>query len=154
MPGYTTIDPDTGLSEHDAARAAALANRITAIDGDDEREQWAREGDYDNPRYDTYEPDPCDTCDGTGHDPHAVGPFHPDLRWPSCPAAHCEDGYDMRYVRDREKQDRERAAAREIELDWLHEQLTRLGARIMRPYEHWNEEERYMQYMESDRWGE
>lgn len=32
----------------------------------------------------------------------------------------------------------------------LHEQ----GARMMRPYEHWNEDERYMQYMECDRFGE
>jgi hypothetical protein len=31
--------------------------------------------------------------------------------------------------------------------------LAQHGARMMRPYEHWNEDERYMQYMESDRFG-
>lgn len=33
----------------------------------------------------------------------------------------------------------------------LEEQLDRLGARMMRPYEHWNEEERLMEYLERDR---
>ena len=34
--------------------------------------------------------------------------------------------------------------------DAIHEQ----GARLMRPYEHWNEDEAYMQYMECDRFGD
>jgi hypothetical protein len=31
----------------------------------------------------------------------------------------------------------------------IEELLHELGARMMRPYEHWNEEERYMEYMET-----
>lgn len=31
----------------------------------------------------------------------------------------------------------------------IEELLGELGARMMRPYEHWNEEERYMEYMET-----
>lgn len=30
--------------------------------------------------------------------------------------------------------------------------LDTLGARLARPYEHWNEEEKLMQYLEEDRW--
>lgn len=30
--------------------------------------------------------------------------------------------------------------------------LAAVGARLARPYEHWNEEERMMQYLEEDRW--
>jgi len=34
----------------------------------------------------------------------------------------------------------------------LEQVLRQLGARMMRPYEHWNEDERRMQYLEEDRW--
>lgn len=34
-------------------------------------------------------------------------------------------------------------------LDALEQGMRALGARLMRPYEHWNEEERYMEYMET-----
>jgi hypothetical protein len=30
--------------------------------------------------------------------------------------------------------------------------LAAVGARLARPYEHWNEEERMVQYLEEDRW--
>lgn len=33
----------------------------------------------------------------------------------------------------------------------LEEQLDKLGARMCRPYEHWNEAERLMEYLERDR---
>jgi regulator of protease activity HflC (stomatin/prohibitin superfamily) len=34
-------------------------------------------------------------------------------------------------------------------LEVIEELLSELGARMMRPYEHWNEEEKYMEYMET-----
>lgn len=34
---------------------------------------------------------------------------------------------------------------------WAEEGLAELGARMMRPYEHWNEDEAYMRYMEEPR---
>lgn len=34
-------------------------------------------------------------------------------------------------------------------LDVIEELLGELGARMMRPYEHWNEDEKYMEYMET-----
>lgn len=36
-----------------------------------------------------------------------------------------------------------------IRMEVIEELLARLGARMMRPYEHWNEDERYMEYMEN-----
>lgn len=37
------------------------------------------------------------------------------------------------------------------EREAIEEMMGELGARMMRPYEHWNEEEAYMQYMENRR---
>lgn len=34
-------------------------------------------------------------------------------------------------------------------LEVIEELLGKLGARMMRPYEHWNEDEKYMEYMEN-----
>ncbi len=44
-----------------------------------------------------------------------------------------------------------RAARHDAEVRVIEEALARLGARMMRPYEHWNEDEAYMAYAERDR---
>lgn len=44
---------------------------------------------------------------------------------------------------------RERENEPYIRLEVIEELLGELGARMMRPYEHWNEDERYMEYMEN-----
>lgn len=36
-------------------------------------------------------------------------------------------------------------------LQTIEDMLAEYGARLMRPYEHWNEEEQYREYMERDR---
>ena len=36
-----------------------------------------------------------------------------------------------------------------IRMEVIEELLSQLGARMMRPYEHWNEDEKYMEYMEN-----
>jgi hypothetical protein len=36
-----------------------------------------------------------------------------------------------------------------LRMEVIEELLADLGARMMRPYEHWNEDERYMEYMEN-----
>lgn len=36
-----------------------------------------------------------------------------------------------------------------VQMEHIEERLHELGARMMRPYEHWNEEEKYMEYMEN-----
>lgn len=53
-----------------------------------------------------------------------------------------------------EQQDRTRREQQRMRLVIVEELLARHGARMMRPYEHWNEDERYMQYMECDRFGD
>lgn len=71
--------------------------------------------------------------------------------------ARYEDGGDYLEFED-EAEERQynaqrkiREQRRDMELDSLHAMLQERGARMMRPYEHWNEDERYMEYMERDR---
>ena len=52
-----------------------------------------------------------------------------------------EDAYYAE-VKKRKHEDHER-------IEVIEELLNGLGARMMRPYEHWNEEEKYMEYMET-----
>lgn len=51
-----------------------------------------------------------------------------------------EDYWDQ--VRAKENEDY-------LRLQVIEEMLSELGVRMMRPYEHWNEEEAYMEYMEN-----
>lgn len=44
----------------------------------------------------------------------------------------------------------ELSAAEEVEIEIVEGMLEKLGARMMRPYEHWNEDERIMQYLEGE----
>ena len=37
----------------------------------------------------------------------------------------------------------------DLDLELVEDKLAAIGARMMRPYEHFNEEERYMEYMET-----
>lgn len=38
-----------------------------------------------------------------------------------------------------------------LRLEGIESELSHFGARMMRPYEHWNEDEKYMEYMERER---
>jgi len=44
-----------------------------------------------------------------------------------------------------------KAAQEDAKVQVLEEALARLGARLARNYEHWNEDEKYMEYMERER---
>lgn len=60
----------------------------------------------------------------------------------------------IRAIRDKvrddfEKEIRLREEKDHMRLEVIQGLLSDLGARMMRPYEHWNEEERYMEYMEN-----
>ena len=71
-----------------------------------------------------------------------------------------EDGINDRDFEDEGEEfaaremDRLRVAQHETQLSAIEEMMATHGARIMRAYEHWNEDERYMQYMECDRFGD
>lgn len=60
----------------------------------------------------------------------------------------CDDETTMSVVTARK---RVQAMREQAEEDAIEAKLAELGARIMRPYEHWNEDEAYMQYSERDR---
>lgn len=53
--------------------------------------------------------------------------------------------------REHQAQQQKAQAARDAEIDVIEGMLHALGARMMRPYEHWNEDERYMEWQERDR---
>ena len=50
---------------------------------------------------------------------------------------------------DFEREQRQRFELHQLRLECIEVQLEHFGARMMRPYEHWNEDERLMEYMES-----
>ena len=62
--------------------------------------------------------------------------------WPKQPCAECKAAA---------KAERAREAVREVRLEVIEGMLEKYGARMMRPYEHWNEDERWMEYQERDR---
>ena len=70
--------------------------------------------------------------------------------------ADIEDGNDYdfdeeeSYTRaDWEREQREHFETVQARLEVIETLLERYGARMMRPYEHWNEDERYMEYQET-----
>jgi hypothetical protein len=52
---------------------------------------------------------------------------------------------------DWERERRKRSDLQQLRVEGIEAQLAHFGARMMRPYEHWNEDERYMEYAERDR---
>lgn len=71
-----------------------------------------------------------------------------------CSNPNCEDGYDMADARESERARAVAEAERALEMELVEDKLALIGARPMRPYEHWNEDEQYMQYMEEGRFGD
>jgi hypothetical protein len=122
---WTWIEEDNERPEEEIDRLTprlnALAEEWSAITQEIENESFRRQADLED-GYD-YEPD-CDSEDCTRRHPCA----------------------ECREVLQAVQQGRE---AKEVKLEIIEEMLARLGARMMRPYEHWNEEERYMEYQES-----
>jgi hypothetical protein len=68
---------------------------------------------------------------------------------PDCDFEYCSRRHPCAECREELQADQQRREAREVKLEIIEEMLARLGARMMRPYEHWNEDERYMEYQES-----
>jgi N-acyl-D-aspartate/D-glutamate deacylase len=78
--------------------------------------------------------------------------------------ADIEDGWNDRDYDDYEQSEAEMYRDQQVEalhdrqhavqVDTIETALAEHGARMMRPYEHWNEDEHYMQYMECDRFGD
>jgi len=155
---YTWLD-DREHTDEDDARASALARRWSVLHDDAEQRYFSRLSDIENGRCNEYEPDYCEVCGGEcflgvegrwgGCD--AACPLN--LVGISCPNPTCEDGYEVGPVREAEQRQAAARADRELEREIIEEKLARLGARMMRPYEHWNEDEQYMQDIEEGRFG-
>ena len=158
--GYAWLDESIERSEQDEARAKALARRWSDLHNEDEYRRFARQADYEDGRDCGWEPDLCGECGGDqflgldGPRSRRYGTLNNLQDWQvgiKCPNPNCEDGYDMGPIREVEKCQREKEAERQLEIEIVEEKLERMGARMMRPYEHWNEDERYMEYQERDR---
>jgi hypothetical protein len=126
MPGWTWIDDEVSEEQIDSLTPTlnALANEWTAITREIEQEGWTRQARIEDGDYD--EPD-CDEEDCSHRNP----------------CAFCKSITEG-------KQQRE--ANRDVKLEIIEGLLEKYGARMMRPYEHWNEDERYMEYQERDRY--
>ena len=131
MTNYTTIDDNVELSDQDQAKATALANKWSIIQSNKEQKRFRREFDEEyETDFDPYEDCECDVCMVE----------LAEIGGPDCLTR---------------KEDEARVAVEkatvEVEIEWIEEQLRLLGCRMMRPYEHWNEDEKLMEYSERER---
>lgn len=163
---WTFINDNDDRTDYDEARLDYLAKRWSELHDAAERQHFSRMADMEDGR--DYEPDECNVCGGPG----VLGVNHPTL-WRSSTVAlasivNCPHGWDGRqhtilygitctdcdgdgYDKTDEREAVKRQAAQDAEIEIIERMLHDLGARMMRPYEHWNEDERYMEYMERDR---
>ena len=120
---YTWINEDIEHSEGDCVRAAVLAKKWSQLESEEESRRFRRMSDDEN--YGLY---PCEECEAC-----LVG-----------------DEGQCEYILNARRLELEKQAERELEIELVEDKLDKLVARMMRPYEHWNEDERYMEYMERD----
>jgi hypothetical protein len=181
--GFSWIDDGAEHSEADSIRAEVLMRRWSELHHEEEQHVFRMQSDIEDGRDRGYEPDPCDTCggqtclglegrletlktvsgqeyqrrrdvassvtsgcgeDGCPNELHGI----------KCPNPDCEDGYDMGPVRTAERARAVKEAERKLDIELIEDKLALIGARPMRPYEHWNEDEAYVQYMEEGRFGD
>lgn len=101
-----------------------IAERLAEIRREDEQEGFRRQARYEDgdDYYDHYDP-----------------------------TEDMEDAEREAYLAKEAIDKKVKAAQEQAEIDALEEELAALGARMARPYEHWNEEEALMAYQERDR---
>jgi hypothetical protein len=134
LRSWTFINDDEDRSDYDEARLNALARRWSEIHHAAEQRSFARQSDFEEGR--DCDEDECNACDGRGT-------TEEDQKCEACDGS----GFDN----SREKYAIQQRADEDVELEIIEAKLHSMGARMMRPYEHWNEDERYMEYMERDR---
>ena len=119
---FTWLDENVEHSDADCARASALAKKWSQLKTQEEHEGYRRQ--FECERGDG--PEPCEDCDACLND----------------------DFENCIYILDCIRTQNEYRAERDLEIELVEDKLEKLGARMMRPYEHWNEDERYMEYMD------
>lgn len=139
---FTWINENVEHTDEENARAAALANKWSALKTAEEERYFRRQSDEDEGRYD-YQCE-CEFCITRNHrcDEHGENG--------GCSLCDLAKTTSMTEC-ELEARRREQEAERDLEIELVEDKLARLGARMMRPYEHWNEDERLMEYMERDR---
>lgn len=125
--GFTWIDDNVDHSESDEVRAEALAKRWSQLHHEEEQRSFRRQADYEDGHSG---PEACENC------------------------LSCLNGgsyEDCEYIKEMLKKQAAIEADRNLEIELVEDKLAAIGARMMRPYEHWNEDERYMEWSERDR---
>jgi hypothetical protein len=151
--GFAWIDQKAEHSDADYARAKALAKQWSVLQTQAEDCRFRRMDDEEA----DCKPELCETCGGDvflGIDGprNRRGKLIYAPEWMigiKCLNPNCKDGYDMGLIHEMERQRTEQNAERALEIELVEDKLERLGARMMRPYEHWHEEERYVEYLET-----
>lgn len=130
-----TPDLDTPKGQALKAHLDALMNSWSDIHHEMESEAWSIQSAREDPGYDAYEYDPrnCECDEGREDDPDEL----------------CS--HDRASLTQYEEAERLRIASRALRQRLIESELASLGARPMRPYEHWNEDEAYMAWSERDR---
>lgn len=143
--GFAWLDESVEHTDRDCARAQALADKWSELHNAEENRlfqlQFMEEG---GRSYDPSEDCECEYCIKANHDCDGEGD---DCTICSMKIELTECESVKSFNEDREA----RRAERELEVELVEDKLQRIGARIMRPYEHWNEEERLIEYAERER---
>lgn len=130
----TAPDLDTPHGKAVQARADVLMNEWSNLHHDIEREGFDHA--YREERGDFFDPRNCDCDEGRDEDPDEL----------------CV--HDRKYLEEYEASERVKEQGRKLRMELIEAELGGLNIRKMRPYEHWNEDERWMQYMEEGRFGQ
>lgn len=125
--GFAWVNEDIEHSEADYARASALAKKWSELTNAEEQRMFRRMAEYE---------------DGSGRDEEACE---------DCAACEAGDYGQCEYILEMARKTAELQAERDLEIELIEDKLDAIGARMMRPYEHWNEDERYMEYAERER---
>lgn len=138
--GWAPIESDPrwqseGYYEEVKAKADGLALWWSQLHDQGERDQWRREADAEDGRYDGEDYPRASWYDQGEQDPDYIA----EVEAIEAAAKAFEDAR-----RARDEMARSQA-------EYIEAELAALGARMMRPYEHWNEDEAYVAYQERDR---
>lgn len=122
---YVWIDERIEHNDLERQRASGLAQRWSALMTKREERQFKRQSDIEDFGYQG--PEPCEECERC-----IAGEFDQCVQ-----------------IVEFEKKRNDLHVDEETEIEIVERMLDEMGARMMRPYEHWNEDELMMEYMEN-----
>jgi uncharacterized protein (DUF2461 family) len=135
---FTWNNDNDEHSEADTARATALARKWSALKTEEENRIFRLQAEAEEGRfYDDVELEPCKACGGDW------------LPSTPCTNTNCKGGLDQTPLLEAARRQELANAERELEIELVEDKLAAIGARMMRSYEHWNEDEQLMAYIEN-----